>query len=149
MCRGTARLRPADSTAVTASDHLGPQFMPVADLLRMPSYEALANLRERGGPSARSTPHGESTTVMSQYPRKAVDLASFPDRYRHLDEPLRAGTIDPVMIAHDPEQGADEVFEGSHRIVRAHQLGIRHLPVTRGGFGTQLHAEPGSWGAAS
>lgn len=133
---------------MSASDHLGQQFMPVADLLRMPSYEALNNQRARQGGRGGNIMHSESTTVMSQYPRKAVDISSFPERYSHLDEPIRSGTIDPVMIAHDPEQHMDEVFEGNHRIVRAHQLGVSHLPVTRGGFATQKHAEEGSWGAA-
>lgn len=133
---------------MSADDHLGIQFMPVADLMKMHSQEALRIHRNRmmaqpPGPSTNGPYfHGRHTRLETLYDRKAADFADKPGLYRKLDEPIRSGTIDPVMIqpTRNTKSGkGEEVYEGAHRIIRAHQLGVGQLPVTRGGHETQKH----------
>lgn len=111
--------------------------MPVADLLGMHSTEALRITRNRALQQPSSNPfeelpgHSGTTTVRSLYDRKAADIEGNPV-YRQLDGPIRSGSIDPVVLQPDSTRATNghEVYEGAHRIVRAHQLGVTHLPVS-------------------
>lgn len=115
---------------MAADDNLnGQQFRPVTDLL---------NTRSR---DARK--YGLGRTVNDVYARKAGHIASgikgdqdHPD-YSKLDEPIRNGTVDPVMLDRT-DTGDDRVIDGTHRIVRAHQLGVAQLPVSYD-WDTQKH----------
>lgn len=106
---------------MTASDHLnGHQFMDVRELLNTQSSDALID-KQRKDPKAVA---GPDTTVRAVYADRARHMAENPARYGQLDEHLRSGTIDPVWMA------GGAVYEGHHRIVRAHQLGVQRLPVS-------------------
>jgi hypothetical protein len=116
---------------MSATDHLnGVQFRSVTDLL---------NTRSR---DARN--YGEGRLVADVYDRKAKHIAAgmsgrasdWPD-YSQLDEHIRSGTIDPVILQRTPDND-DQVIDGNHRIVRAHQLGVGRLPVSYDP-GAQVH----------
>jgi hypothetical protein len=100
--------------------------MSVEDLLSLHSNEALTRKRHFGD---RYAEHGDDTRVSTVYNRKAADIASNPEAWGQLDEPIRNGTIDPVLLSRSGS-GHTVVTEGQHRIVRAHQLGVTHLPVS-------------------
>lgn len=100
--------------------------MSVEDLLELHSNEALTRKRHFGD---RYAEHGDDTKVRTVYDRKAADIASNPAAWGQLDEPIRNGTIDPVLLELKGS-GHTVVTEGQHRIVRAHQLGVSHLPVS-------------------
>ena len=110
---------------MTASDHLShQQFMSVSDLLHMQSNDA--KVYKEYHPE-----YGiKETTVQATYSRRAQHIAEDPGLFHQLDEPIRRGTIDPVQLYHDSETNEPGVFEGHHRIVRAHQLGVDKLPVS-------------------
>jgi hypothetical protein len=124
---------------MTASDHLsGTQFMGVEELLNTHSTEALRRHRQLmlqqppappGSPQNGPWEHGDHTTVRSRYAAKAADIADHSDAYHRLDEHLRSGSIDPVLLERDSNDTV-AVSEGHHRIVRAHQLGVKKLPVS-------------------
>jgi hypothetical protein len=118
------------------------QFMPVVDLMNMHSAEALRADRQRaaGRPNDPWPEHSVKTRFRNHdlFVRKASEMDS-NTHYHELDEPIRKGTIDPVMIQPNRQSNVDEIYEGHHRIVRAHQLGVQQLPVTRGGVDTQKH----------
>jgi hypothetical protein len=120
---------------MAASDHLGQRFrMPVSELLDMHSTEALRQARNafmRQPPTVgeEMPGHSDATKVGTLYDRKARDFETEPG-YRRLDGPIRAGSIDPVVLQPNRETGGQEVYEGAHRIIRAHQLGVTHLPVS-------------------
>jgi hypothetical protein len=119
---------------VSASDHLSPgQFMPVSDLLHMQSNDA------RGYQKYHPELGIKETTVESTYAQRAQHMADSPGLYHELDEHLRSGDIDPVLVLPDPKTGVDVVHEGHHRIVRAHQLHVAKLPVSHD-EGSQPHA---------
>ena len=132
---------------MSADDHLSaPQFLPVSELLGMHSTEALAKhklAQMRKPPGLPGSPengpweHGEHTRVRTLYDEKARGIAAEPELYHQLDEPIRNGTIDPVVLERD-RQGNQAVYEGHHRIVRAHQLGVERLPVSNS-FESQQH----------
>lgn len=112
--------------------------MSVSALLDTPSMDAMAAVR--GGMRNRDTwqlhEHGDDTTVRAVYDRKASHIAEragrgepgYPD-YTQLDAHIRSGSIDPVLLQRT-SSGMTEISEGHHRIVRAHQLGVSHLPVS-------------------
>lgn len=110
---------------MTASDHLSQQqFMPVSDLLHMQSNDA--RIYKEYHPE-----YGiKDTTVQATYSRRAEHIAEDPALFHQLDEPIKNGTIDPVHLIHDEGTHEPVVFEGHHRIVRAHQLGVGKLPVS-------------------
>jgi hypothetical protein len=85
----------------------------VSDLLNMYSAESL-----------RKGVRNDSAKVIAIYDLKAEDIKDYPV-YAQLDEHLRNGTIDPVLIS-----AKNEIIDGLHRIVRAHQIGVTHLPVS-------------------
>ena len=101
------------------------QLMSIEDLLGLHSDEALRRERHRAG---KPVGHSDATRVRTLYDRKAAEMASSP-AWQQLDEPIRSGTIDPVLLA-GTGSGHTVVSEGGHRIVRAHQLGVSHLPVS-------------------
>lgn len=108
---------------MAASDHLnGQQFMPVSDLLHTQSNDARVYKEYRPELGIKET------TVQSTYARRAQSIAEHPD-YQKLDEPIRSGSIDPVLLTTDSRNNR-VVVEGHHRIVRAHQLGVDRLPVS-------------------
>lgn len=111
-----------------------PATMSVEDLLALHSNEALARKRHFGDPHAE---HGDDTRVSTVYDRKAAEMARNPAAWGQLDEPIRNGTIDPVLLM-QTGSGHTVVTEGQHRIVRAHQLGVTHLPVSYDP-GSQVH----------
>jgi hypothetical protein len=111
------------------------ELMSVEDLLGLHSDEALRLWRRRWGDSRLG--HGTGTTVRDIYDRKAAEMARNEPAWSRLDEPLRTGTIDPVLLEKSGS-GHTVVNEGGHRIVRAHQLGVSHLPVSWDP-GSQLH----------
>ena len=86
---------------------------------------------------------GPETTVQAVYSARAAHMRSDRSLYKHLDGPIKSGTIDPVMISPQSKDGPEQVYEGHHRIVRAHQLGVSRLPVTFGGEETQGNRD--SW----
>jgi hypothetical protein len=100
------------------------QFMPVAALLDLHSQDALA---ERHYVDIDAV-HGDHTRVRDVEAAKADYIAANP-RYQELDEPIRSGSIDPVLL-HRTDSGENEVLEGHRRITRAHQLGVERLPVS-------------------
>jgi 8-oxo-dGTP diphosphatase len=100
--------------------------MSVGDLLGLHSDEALRRQRALSGNQYLG--HSDATRVGTLYDRKAAELAGNP-AWQALDEPIRSGTIDPVLLARTGS-GHTVVSEGGHRIVRAHQLGVSHLPVS-------------------
>jgi hypothetical protein len=100
--------------------------MSVGDLLGLHSNEALSRKRHLGDPQAE---HGDDTRVSTVYDRKAAEIAKNPAAWGQLDEPIRSGSIDPVLLSQSGS-GHTVVIEGQHRIVRAHQLGVTHLPVS-------------------
>jgi len=102
------------------------ELRPVGELLDMHSNEALRRQRRTEGPLATWS---ERTRVRSLYDRKAAEMAANEPAWSALDEPIRSGTIDPVLLEWSPT-GHQVVSEGGHRIVRAHQLGVSHLPVS-------------------
>lgn len=134
---------------MSADDHLSePQFMPVSDLLKMHSHEAMRIHQRKmmaqppgppGAPQNGPYEHGDHTRLSTLYERKARDIADEPELYHQLDEPIKHGDIDPVMIQPHHASGGEEIYEGAHRVVRAHQLGVQQIPVTRGGIDTQKH----------
>lgn len=105
----------------------GTQLMRVEDLLNLHSNEALRRKQHFSGD--RYATHGDDTTVGTVYDRKAAEMAQNPAAWHLLDEPIRNGTIDPVLLE-TSSGGHTVVTEGQHRIVRAHQLGVAHLPVS-------------------
>jgi hypothetical protein len=118
---------------MSAHDNLnGRQFRPVADLLDTRSRDA----RKLGA----------GRLVRDVYERKAAHIASgMSGDQRHpnfaeLDEPIRSGSVDPVMLGRS-EGGHDQVLDGNHRIIRAHQLGVDRLPVSYD-WDTQKNARP-------
>jgi len=111
------------------------ELMSVEDLLGLHSDEALRLWRRRWGDSRLG--HGTGTTVRDIYDRKAAEMARNEPAWSRLDEPIRTGTIDPVLLEKSGS-GHTVVNEGGHRIVRAHQLGVSHLPVSWDP-GSQLH----------
>ena len=119
--------------------------MPVSDLLNMHSNEAMRihtrKMQARPPGTGHDGPyvHGDHTKLSTLYDRKARDISDEPELYHQLDEPIKRGDIDPVMIQTHRAPGGEEIYEGAHRIVRAHQLGVPQLPVTRGGIDTQAH----------
>lgn len=147
---------------MSALDHVNPhQFMAVHELLQAQSNDALQDKQRRlaaappkrpsyaeykANPSIMDEPDsgpGPDTTVQAVYDKKARDVTEHP-MYHRLDEPLRNGTIDPIVL-----DGNGAVYEGHHRIIRAHQLGVERLPVARVGstpgdhsvWDTQTHQE--------
>jgi hypothetical protein len=102
--------------------------MAVADLMDTHSRDALA-LRPHEG-KWWEQPHGADTTMRAVYDRKAARMTGDGGGYSKLDEPIRSGTIDPVLLG-DTSRGETEIVEGHHRIARAHQLGVERLPVSR------------------
>lgn len=116
---------------MSAADHLSPhQFMPVSDLLHMQSTDALINREYETKVHYNKIPRDDRTTVQALYSQKAAHIAENPTFWHGLDEPIRKGTIDPVVLSHEKAGLPDSVAEGHHRIVRAHQLGVQRLPVT-------------------
>lgn len=120
---------------MTALDNVSKtQFMPVSDLVNMHSSDALAERMYKDTYAV----HGEHTRVSDVLPAKARHIDDSPEIYGHLDEPIKSGTIDPVLL-HRLDSGEDEVLEGHHRIARARQLGVDRLPVSYDGYETQKH----------
>ena len=100
--------------------------MNVDDLLDLHSNEALRRERHRTG---EPVGHSDATKVHTLYDRKAAEMAKNEPAWSQLDEPIRNGTIDPVLLEGSSD-GRTVVSEGQHRIIRAHQLGVTHLPVS-------------------
>lgn len=122
---------------MTASDHLNvQQFMPVSDLLHTQSTDALIDRERATGIDFDKIPRDSRTTVAATYNARAAHMAENPAHWRQLDEPIRQGSIDPVVLSSD-----GSVAEGHHRIVRAHQLGVDRLPVTHDWIDSQRHEE--------
>jgi hypothetical protein len=103
------------------------QRMSVEDLLGLHSNEALRRKQHFSGD--RYAGHGDDTRVSTVYDRKAAEMGKNPGAWGELDEPIRNGSIDPVLLE-TSSGGHTVVSEGQHRIVRAHQLGVTHLPVS-------------------
>lgn len=105
------------------------ESMSVEDLLGLHSDEAL--FHERNWTGNHSLIHGDSdaTRVRSLYDAKADEMRQHPEHWGQLDEPIRNGSIDPVLLSRS-STGHTVVSEGGHRIIRAHQLGVSHLPVS-------------------
>lgn len=109
---------------MTALDNVSkPQFMAVSKLLDMHSNDALAERMY----TDEDAVHDDHTRVRDLEKAKSAYLED--PRYRELDEPIRSGSIDPVLL-HTMDSGEDEVLEGHRRIARAHQLGVEKLPVS-------------------
>jgi hypothetical protein len=122
--------------------------MRVEDLLDMQSTEALRHHRrkmlqqpyhEDGSPNNGPWEHGNHTRVRTLYDRKAGQMAQHEHAWSELDEPIRSGGIDPVLLE-GHGAGGTAVSEGHHRIIRAHQLGVATLPVSRDP-GSQRHRD--------
>jgi hypothetical protein len=125
--------------------------MPVSELLNMHSTEALRSYKQRmmsqppGPPdSPQNGPweHNGETLVSSVYDRKARDINTRPELYSQLDQHLRNGTIDPVLLEGPNTRGITAVNEGHHRIIRAHQIGVEKLPVS---FKADSQAHRNDW----
>lgn len=86
-------------------------MMSVSRLLAMPSAEA-----RRGG----------KKIVSDLWDEKAGDLIKYQEFFILLDPHLINGNIDPIILSSD----GSEVIDGTHRIVRAHQLGVSSLPIS-------------------
>lgn len=107
------------------------QFMPVSDLMNTYSHDALGAARHKvfnNGGDPKAVTYGEGTRMRDIYARKAANISG-SERYQKLDDPIRSGTIDPVLL-NKTDSGENEILEGHHRIARAHQLGVEKLPVT-------------------
>jgi hypothetical protein len=127
-------IRCCGKTAAAGHGH-----MSVEDLLDLHSDEAL--FHERNWTGNRYAGHSDATRVRTMYDSKAEEMDQNPEEWHQLDEPIRAGTIDPVLLA-KASSGHTVVSEGAHRIVRAHQLRVSHLPVSWDP-GSQAHR--GDW----
>lgn len=123
--------RRREATAMAEHEHMG-----VEDLLDLHSNEALRRERHRTG---HPVEHSDATKVRTVYDRKAGEMAQNEPAWSALDEPIRKGTIDPVLLEKSPS-GHTVVSEGHHRIVRARQLGVTHLPVSYDP-GSQAHRD--------
>lgn len=114
--------------AVTALDNVSKtQFMPVSDLMDMQSLDALGMKRHQMGEAAKP---GPDTTMRDIYPLKVSHIESGESHIADLDEHIKSGSIDPVLLA-TTSGGEDQIIEGQHRIARAHQLGVEKLPYSR------------------
>ena len=113
--------------------------MHVEDLLDLHSDEAL--FHERNWTGNQHAGHSDATRVRTMYDAKAEEMDQNPEEWHKLDKPIRNGTIDPVLLA-KASSGHTVVSEGGHRIIRAHQLGVSHLPVSWDP-GSQAHR--GDW----
>jgi hypothetical protein len=129
----------AIALAKTAASH---PLMSVEDLLNLHSEEALQN--ERAWTGDHKQGHSDATRVRSVYHSKADEMAQYPEHFSQLDGPIRSGSIDPVLLSRG-HGGQTVVGEGQHRIIRAHQLGVTHLPVSHDPASQRHRDEWPSW----
>jgi hypothetical protein len=105
-----------------ASPHLSQaQFMPVHQLMKMHSADALA----RAGEDTSSHASRMSSIVSAK--NAEVD-AMAPEPRKSMEGALKGGTIDPIELTTD-DKGTPWISNGNKRIARAHQMGIKQLPV--------------------
>jgi hypothetical protein len=102
---------------IRAMTDRGARHMSVEDLLGLHSNEALARKRHFTDPRAE---HGDDTRVSTVYDRKAAEMARNPAAWGQLDEPIRNGTIDPVLLTleehpHFADMDEDEAEEHMNR----------------------------------
>lgn len=101
------------------------QFMPVADLMKMHSADALAR--------AGDNPSENDTLMSSVAPVKNAEVDAMPPAPRSsMENAIKGGTIDPVEVSTD-ENGKNWIANGQKRIARAHHLGVNVLPVHKAG----------------
>lgn len=123
---------------MTASDHLNArQFprMPIDDVLRLPSIDAIGEL---GHSDARAS----GPTVADTLPWKRGEVQAQPERYKPLREAMERG--DPVPPIHiftggrrnyggpTPQEFRGQAIAGNghHRVALAKELGWTDIPYS-------------------
>jgi hypothetical protein len=104
-----------------ASDHLGAQFMPMADILKLTSVDAEAENDYRL--DAGLQPRG--TTVADILPRKLHEVETQRDRYAPMEQSMRTkGLTVPIAVT------SGYLLNGGHRVAEAVRQGWVGMHVT-------------------
>jgi hypothetical protein len=110
---------------MAASDHLGAQFMPMADILKLTSVDAEAMRDYRAEGFYSHIPPLAGTTVADILPHKLHEVETNRARYASVEESMRRhGLTAPIGV------NAGYLANGGHRVAIAHQLGWVGMHVT-------------------
>ena len=108
------------------SPHLSAaQFMPVHQLMKMHSADALARAGDNASPHA-----SRYSTILAD--KTAEIQAMAPEPRQSMESAIKGGTIDPIELTTD-EKGTPWISNGNKRIASAHAQGVKQLPVHSAG----------------